>query len=115
MPSTLERVVDIAVNSGLADRSKCQPHSAIHPDLGINGDEGKEFVDALCAEFGDWIADSPWSRFVDFNEPLASLGSAALKFLRLLKPEIAFAGYVEERLKLGHIAAVIEKGEWFEP
>ena len=115
MATTLECVVEIAVSAGLARRSRCLPNAAIHPDLGNNGDEGDEFVNALCAEFGDWIADWPWSRFVDFNEPPSSLGPKVWKLLRLPRPEVAFPGYVEERLELSHIAAVIEKGKWFEP
>jgi len=83
--------------------------------LGINGDEGDEFVAALCNEFGDWIAEWPWTRFVDFNEPPAWLGPKVWKALRLPNPAVAFPGYVEERLELGHIVAVIEKGHWFEP
>ena len=112
---TLETVIDIAVNVGLAQRTKCVPNAAVHPDLDINGDEGDEFVDALCAEFGSWVAEWPWSRFVDFNEPPASLGPKIWKLLRLPNPSVAFPGYVEERLELRHIAAVIEKGQWFEP
>lgn len=115
MASTLEAVTYIAVNSGYADRARCLPTAAIHQDLDVNGDEGEDFVAALCAEFGDWIAEWPWDRFVDINEPPADFGPKIWKLLRLPHPEVAFPGYVEERLELGHIAAVIDKGEWFEP
>jgi hypothetical protein len=115
MVSTLERVIEIAVIAGRADRADCLPDAAVHPELAINGVEGDEFVDALCKEFGDWIADWPWARFVDFNEPPASSGPKIWKLLRLPNPEVAFPGYVEERLTLGHIAAVIDNGQWFDP
>ena len=115
MGSTLSKIIEIAVAAGLAKRANCLLDAAIHQDLGINGDAGDEFVDALCKEFGDWVSEWPWARFVDFNEPTAWLGPKIWKLLRLPNPEVAFPGYVEERLELGHIAAVIEKGQWFDP
>jgi hypothetical protein len=115
MATIPERVIEIAVVAGLANRAKCLPGAAIQQDLGINGDEGDEFVNELCREFGDWIADWPWARFVDFNEPPAGLGPKIWKWLRLPNPHVAFPGYVKERLELMHIAAAIENGEWFDP
>lgn len=115
MDSVLHEVTDIAIGFGLRDRSRYLPNAAIDQDLGINGDEGDEFVEALCAECGDWIAKWPWSRFVDFNEPPASLGPRIWRLLHLPGMKRAFPGYAEERLELGHIAAVIEKGQWFDP
>jgi hypothetical protein len=115
MDITLQKVIDIAVKAGSARRSDCVPNAAVHQELDINGDEGDRFVDALCKEFGDWITEWPWLRYVDFNEPPAWLGPKIWTFLRLPNPELAFPGYAEERLELGHIAAVIARGEWFDP
>ena len=115
MSAVLDRVVDIACSVGQAKRADCLPGAAIHQDLDVNGDEGERFVEALCNEFGLWIVEWPWGRFIDFNEPPKTHLPRIWKFLRLPNPEIAFPGYVEERLELGHIAAVIEKGQWFEP
>jgi hypothetical protein len=115
MVSTFEKVVGIAVASGRAEQDNCLPQAAIHQDLGINGNEADEFVAALCNEFGNWVAEWPWARFVDFNEPPAWLGPKVWKALRLPNAATAFPGYVEERLELGHVAAVIENGGWFDP
>jgi len=115
MSSTFERVVDIAVEAGLANRAKCKHNTAVNQDLSISGDEGDTFVKALCGEFGEWVANWPWSEFVDFNEPPSRLGPKIWKLVRLPNPERAFPGYTERRLELGHIAEVIEKGEWFDP
>jgi hypothetical protein len=115
MSPLLERVAEIAVSVGLANANGCRSTAAVHQDLGITGDEGEAFVEALCAEFGDWIAEWPWERFVDFNEPPADLGPRIWKFLRLPNPETAFPGYTQARLELGHIAVVIKKGQWFDP
>jgi hypothetical protein len=113
--TTIDRVIEIAVATGGARIEKCQPNAAIHQDLGVNGDDGEAFVDALYAEFGEWIVEWPWHRFIDFNEPPANIGPKIWKLLRLPNPAVAFPGFVEERLELGHIAAVIEKGQWFDP
>jgi hypothetical protein len=37
------------------------------------------------------------------------------KFFGLPSPSLAFPGYTEQCLELGHIAAMIENGRWFDP
>ncbi|MCB2079599.1 MAG: hypothetical protein KDE55_18115 [Novosphingobium sp.] len=89
--------------------------SAVDQDLRIQGDDAEEFIADLAGLNGDWVYDWPWHRYVNLNEPPASLGPRFWKLLRLPEPERAFPGYMERRLELQHIAAVIEKGEWFDP
>lgn len=115
MSPVFPEIVAIAISAGRAKAGQCHPHAAIFQDLGIGGVEADDFVDALIARFGDWVAGWPWAQFVDFTEPPASIGPRIWKWLRLPYPETAFPGHVEQRLELGHIAAVIEKGQWFDP
>ncbi len=114
MASVLDRVIHV-----VADHSRVSgdptASSAVDQDLHIRGDDADELVAALAESFGEWLYDWPWHLFINLNEPPAWLGPKIWKFLGLKNPSMAFPGYTERRLELGHIAAVIEKGQWFEP
>jgi hypothetical protein len=116
MGSILERVIQIvSYQSGLAI-SKLSATSAIDQDLGITGDDIDELAKALSDEFGEHVFEWPWQRFADLNEPHLFTGFYFI--WRLLTWPIRgrlFDPSGLERLELGHITAVIEKGEWFEP
>lgn len=112
--STLDRVLAIAEHhSGAKDLGAI---SAIDQDIRISGDDVDELAEALQKEFGGDVADWPWGRFADLHEPHALVVPYFIWRLltwpfrgRLFDPS------PYERLELGHIAAVINRGEWFEP
>ncbi len=90
--------------------------SAIDQDIGISGDDVTVFVEWLAEEYSDSVWHWPWQRFAELSEPSALIFPYFIWRLltwpfrgRLLDPSPF------ERLELGHIAAVVEKGEWFEP
>jgi hypothetical protein len=114
--STLDRVLQIVSTSSGVKLEKLNARAAIDQDVRIFGDDIDVLAQDLYEEFGGDIAQWPWHRFCDLNEPHALTGLWFIWRLiswpirgRLSDP----APY--ERLELGHIAAVIEKGEWFEP
>lgn len=92
--------------------------AAIDQDLAIYGHDADDLVEALCEKWGDWIAEWPWHRFVNFSEAPAMRSIYAF-WARLGWPgaDTAFPSgkLPAERLELSHIAAVIEKGQWFDP
>lgn len=114
MVSILERVVIQAEYMSGAKNLTAQ--SAIDQDMGISGDDVTEFAEWLAKEFGDHVWQWPWQRFAELSEPSALIFPYFM--WRLLTWPIrgrVFDPSHFERLELGHIAAVIEKGEWFEP
>lgn len=114
--SALERVIEIvSLHSGVkGDRLGAQ--SAIDQDIGISGDDIDELAEAFANEFGEHVRHWPWYRFTQLNEP--SLLTVTYFIWRILT--WPFRGRLFdpsrlERLELGHISAVIDRGEWFEP
>ncbi len=83
---TLEKVISLAAYySGVKSLSE---HSAVDQDMGLTGINVNEFAVALRDQFGANSVTWPFHR-----------------------PPLAKCPY--DRLELGHIAAVIDKGEWF--
>lgn len=113
---TLDRVISIvAYHSGIKP-DKLSAKSAIDQDVGISGDDITELAEAFANEFGNHVWQWPWQRFCELSEPSALIFPYFIWRLitwpfrgRLFDPS-SF-----ERLELGHIAAVIDRGEWFEP
>ena len=76
-----------------------------------------DFEDALADRFGEHVREWPWNRFANLNEGISPLFPLQLAWQFLSWPWRGSFEYPNrlERLELGHIAAVIEKGQWFEP
>lgn len=117
MADTLRRVVAIASHfSGIPEQS-LTADSAVAQDLRISGMDVWEFQDALAVEFGAFVHEWPWDRFAGLSEGLGGCFPFSVLWQLVSWP---FRGSFEypsefERLELGHIAAVIKKGEWFDP
>ena len=114
MGDTLARVIELAEHHSGAKR--LDGFSAIDQDIRISGDDIEEFADALAKQLGADVGSWPWSRFANLSEPHLFTGIYFIWRLvtwpvrgRLFDP----SRY--ERLELRHIAAVIDKGHWFEP
>jgi hypothetical protein len=113
---TLERVIDIVAYQSGIRRERLTAHSAIDQDVGISGDDITALAEAFAKQFGDHVWQWPWQRFCELSEPSALIFPYFIWRLitwpfrgRLFDPSRF------ERLELGHIAAVIDRGEWFEP
>lgn len=112
----LERVIEIVADQSGVKRERLNANSAIDQDVRIAGGDVVELADALAEQFGQHVYQWPWQRFAQLNEPSGLI----LLYLvyRLLTWPIRgrlFDPSPFERLELGHIAALIEQGEWFEP
>lgn len=112
----MDRVRKIVSEQSGVRLEKLSAGSAIDQDIRISGDDVDELAEALTQKFGEHVLRWPWQRFVELNEPSAL---TVLWFVwRLLT--WPFRGRLFdpsrlERLELGHIAAVVDRGEWFEP
>lgn len=117
MTRTLERVIEIASRQTGVAISKLGAHSAIDQDIRISGDDVTELAEALAAEFGNEVWQWPWQRFAHLDEGLSLLFPFALIWQLLTWPIRGRFEYPNkfERLELGHIAEVINAGQWFEP
>jgi hypothetical protein len=116
MVSTLDDVRAIVSRHSGVRIEKLTAESAIDQDVRLSGDDIDELAAALSEEYGDFILLWPWARFAEMSEPHMFTGLCFIWRLmtwpirrRLVDPS-SF-----ERLELGHIAAVIDRGEWFEP
>ncbi len=106
---TFTRVVEIVADHSGFSAVELDATSAVAQDANISGDDVDELVRALAKEFGAHVCRWPWHRFAELNEPgiwqlLTGLGRRHL-----------FDPTKFERLEIGHMAAVIDRGEWFEP
>ena len=115
--ATLDRLIEIVTDCTGIPGHKLSAISVIDQDVGIVGGDVTELVEALAAEFGDQVWHWPWQRFAMLDEGLSPLFLPMLLWQLVTWP---FRGSFEypssfERLELGHIAAVIDRGEWFEP
>lgn len=116
MTATLGRVIEIVAWHSGVRATKLNARSAIDQDVKITGDDVDELAAALAKEFGGDVANWPWQRFAELSEP--HVFTVFWLIWRLLTWPIR--GRLSdpspfERLELGHIAAVIDRGEWFEP
>jgi hypothetical protein len=114
MRSVLDRV--IARAELMSGAKNLTASSAIDQDIRISGDDVTEYAEWLAEQFGNDVWQWPWHRFAELSEPSALV--VPYFIWRLLTWPIRgrlFDPSPYERLELGHIAAVIEKGEWFEP
>lgn len=117
MPATLERVRHIVSEHSGVSLDKLNAQSAIDQDVGLSGDDIDDLAEAFAKEFGDHVWQWPWQRFVCLDEGLSLLFPFMLTWQLISWPFRGSFSYPSpyERLGLGHIAAVIESGEWFEP
>lgn len=117
MSASLARVIELASLQSGIPVAKLSPTSAIDQDMGMSGGDVSDFAEALSTEFGKKVWEWPWSRFAMLDEGLGCLFPIALTWQLVTWPLRGSFEYPSglERLELGHIAAVIEKGEWFEP
>jgi hypothetical protein len=112
--STLDRVRQIVSKHSGMRLEKLTANSAIDQDVRISGDDVTELAEALAKEFGEHVWQWPWQRFAEMSEP--HMFTVFWFVWRLAT--WPFRGTLRdsfERLELRHIAAVIDRGEWFEP
>jgi hypothetical protein len=114
--ATLDRVIQIAGTQSGIPKHKLSATSAIYQDVRMAGDDVNEFVERLQRELGCDAYQWPWTRFTNLSEPtILSLPHFVWQLFTWAKRG-SFHDYERyERLNLGHIAAVIDCGEWFEP
>jgi hypothetical protein len=118
---TLDRVRAIAAYySGLPVETLSR-HTAVDQDLNISGSDVEDLAAALAEEFGEQVWRWPWQRFAGLDEGVSIAAAFATPFWLLWRfTTWPIRGRLSdpspyERLELGHIAAVIDRGEWFDP
>lgn len=116
-PPTLDRVIGIVSEHSGVRRERLSAASAIDQDVGISGDDVTELAEALAAEFGEHVWQWPWQRYAELSEGLSPFFPFMLVWQLSTWPFRGSFNYPSpcERLELGHIAGVIDRGEWFEP
>ena len=115
--ATLDRVIEIVSQHAGIRKERLSVTSAIDQDVGISGDDVTEIAQALASEFGEQVCQWPWRRFAHLDEGLSLLFPFMLTWQLFTWPFRRSFVYPSpfERLELGHIAAVIDRGNWFEP
>ncbi len=117
MSDVVQRVIMIASAFSGISAQRLTVSSAIDQDLQIAGEDVADLVEALASEFGEQVRQWPWQRFAMLDEGLSVWFPFMLTWQFLTWPIRGSFSYPNsfERLELGHIAAVIEKGQWFDP
>lgn len=117
MKSTLDRVIEIASSESGIPIARLSGASAVDQDMGMSGDDVTDFASQLADEFGELVWQWPWQRFVVLSEGLGCFFPVGLTWQLISWPFRGSFSYPSklERLELGHIAAVIDNGAWFEP
>ena len=117
MPSTLDRVIAIAAETSGIAAKRLISVTAIDQDMRISGGDVIDFIEALAREYGPEVSQWPWSRFAILSEGLSLLFPLMLVWQLLTWPFRGSFEYLNplERLELGHIAAVIDIGQWLDP
>ncbi|MGE3691625.1 MAG: hypothetical protein AB7F98_09610 [Novosphingobium sp.] len=117
MGDVLQRVMEIVSEHSGVPANRLSSKSAIDQDVKIVGDDVTDLAELLAEEFGDFVWNWPWKRFAMLDEGVSPLAPFSLIWQLLSWPWRGAFEYPSpfERLELGHIAAVIEKGEWFDP
>jgi hypothetical protein len=112
----LDTVIALASTRSGLPIERLSRDTAIYQDLGMFGDDVEAFIADLARAYGEDVLSWPWARFTNLNEPNLWTAVVALVQLpiRMLKHRPAHSAKYE-RLELGHIAAVIESGQWHEP
>ena len=115
--STLDRVIFLAHRASGISVGRLNGMSAVDQDLGIAGDDVADFAGLLAAEFGEWVWTWPWHRFAILGEGLSIIAPFMAIWRIMTWPLRATLHPPEsiERLELGHIAVVIDAGEWRDP
>lgn len=82
----------------------------------MTGDDVDEFAERLKVGFGCEVELWPWSAFTNLSEPTI-LDFPRFLWQFLTWPQRGAFHKLDRyrRLELGHVAAVIDRGEWFEP
>jgi hypothetical protein len=116
MPSTLDRLMAIVSKQSGIPMAKLTANSALYQDVRMTGDDVDEFIERLSSQFGGDILGWPWGRFTNLSEPtILDLPRFIWQLFTWQKRGSLHDLSRYERLELGHIAAVIDRGEWFEP
>lgn len=116
MSETRVRIIEIVADPSGIPMAKLTARSAIDQDVKISSDDATELAQTLAKEFGEQVWTWPWQRFAELSEPSALVFPYFI--WRLLTWPVRgrlFDPSPFERLELGHIAAVIDGGQWFEP
>ena len=131
MGSTLVRLVKIT-DAFVANRGHpneefaARADSAVCQDAWIFGVDVDDFVHELDKEFGSVVWQIPWGTYTDQTASFRGWGVFAFPFWFVARVAkcIVCGGLIvprpnpsefPRRLELRHVAAVIEKGEWFDP
>lgn len=116
MSRKLARAVEVVAYYSGIPATKRTAHSAIDQHVKISRDDATERVMKLAKEFAEHIWTWPWQRCAELNEPSA-LSFPYLIWRRRPWPICGrlFDPSSFERRELGHVAAVVDRGEWFEP
>ena len=113
----------MAKNGKRLDIAEIRRDTAMSQDAGIDGIDVRDFVHDLGEDHRDIWGMAPWGRFSDQRASfygcnvllipvwlLARIATWPVHRDWLIPPPRP----VEERLTVAHLAAVLERGEWFE-
>ena len=107
MTTTVEDLTDILAMLRSEPRSRITSDTLLREDLGVDGDDWDEILVTITQHWGD--TDFTSFNFYDYfrEEPQLHALYICLKDF--------WSGKRLRPLTVGHLAAVIDRGQWFEP
>ncbi len=111
-------------NGHQLDRNPISPTTAMSQDAGIDGIDVYDFASALPSQFSAALDQIPWHRFSD--QRASFYGCQVLLVPVWLIYRLTTTGLCggavfpkpqggAERLTVEHLAAVLDRGDWFDP
>ena len=101
-PAALERDVTALIQERSVVRDPITPQMALYHDLRLYGDDAYEILSELSKRYGVSFTGFSFSAYFPSEGLLTAL-------LRFRSPENW------KRLTVGHLVAVVERRQWFEP
>lgn len=115
---TYEAIAALAVQMSGAQRDRLTPQTRLARDLGLDGDEAGEFMDAFATKFDVDMEGFYWLRYFG-DEGWNMLTPATTLVARALSPAFRrrwrAAQEAEREITLAHLTEVVEAGRWVHP
>lgn len=131
MRPAIDRLIDVTTKfieeRGHPDENVVlTPASAVCQDAYIFGIDVDDYVNALSSEFGQIVHQIPWGHYTDQTSSFRGCGCLLVPpwlLWRLVRWPLVRGSIIPRadprnfpfRLELGHLAKVIDRGEWIEP
>lgn len=118
MTRLIDEIADLVARTADAPRERVNASTRLFSDLGMDGDDAHDVMQAFCARYPVDMSTFHWRRY--FGDEGWSMGQPAVVLVlqaasRSFRERWATAERAEREITVAHLARVAEAGHWFEP